>query len=543
MKKYFLFILVILINLLNYAQTISFSGNVKDVINNSPIENAKVQIKNLDTGIADSVFTDAIGNWQYNFVTAVYGNPDFIPNDFQVYQNFPNPFNPSTKIGFFIPTNENVTISVHNILGELIDEKSTFLSAGNYFVNWFSKGSAGVYFYTISYRNQSLTKKMIQLDGGNGIGLGEIYTGVSINLTKNNSTASTPIEIVITKFAYAADTIISNINGSEYFSTYLQTIHSKYTLIDLHNDVLEVMVSDPNYHLADLHTYNHTDIPRLQMGGVDVQFFSIWVSPTAYTNYFDQALVMRDIFYSELASNTSTIEQATTLQQALQINNQNKIAAVIGVEGGHHIEESMDKLLQLYNAGMRYLTITWNNSTNWAISAKDPRTLTQGLSEFGRQVIRKLDSLGVIIDVSHVGIKTIQDILAVTTNPIVATHSGARSVYNHYRNLYDSQIQDIAKSGGVVGVVFYPYFLNGSSNSSIDDVVKHIDYIVNLVGTDYVAIGSDFDGIEVTPTGLEDVTKFPDLTLALLQHGYTETEVAKFLGGNFKRVFEKVCKK
>lgn len=543
MKKYFLFILVILINLLNYAQTISFSGNVKDVISNSPIENAKVQIKNLDTGIADSVFTDAIGNWQYNFVTAVYGNPDFIPNDLQVYQNFPNPFNPSTKIGFFIPTNENVTISVHNILGELIDEKSTFLSAGNYFVNWFSKGSAGVYFYTISYRNQSLTKKMIQLDGGNGIGLGEIYTGVSINLTKNNSTASTPIEIVITKFAYAADTIISNINGSEYFSTYLQTIHSKYTLIDLHNDVLEVMVSDPNYHLADLHTYNHTDIPRLQMGGVDVQFFSIWVSPTAYTNYFDQALVMRDIFYSELASNTSTIEQATTLQQALQINNQNKIAAVIGVEGGHHIEESMDKLLQLYNAGMRYLTITWNNSTNWAISAKDPRTLTQGLSEFGRQVIRKLDSLGVIIDVSHVGIKTIQDILAVTTNPIVATHSGARSVYNHYRNLYDSQIQDIAKSGGVVGVVFYPYFLNGSSNSSIDDVLKHIDHIVKLVGTNYVSIGSDFDGIEVTPTGLEDVTKFPDLTLALLQHGYTETEVAKFLGGNFKRVFEKVCKK
>ncbi len=192
---------------------------------------------------------------------------------------------------------------------------------------------------------------------------------------------------------------------------------------------------------------------------------------------------------------------------------------------------------------MRYLTITWNNSTNWAISAKDPRTLTQGLSEFGRQVIRKLDSLGVIIDVSHVGIKTIQDILAVTTNPIVATHSGARSVYNHYRNLYDSQIQDIAKSGGVVGVVFYPYFLNGSSNSSIDDVLKHIDHIVKLVGTNYVSIGSDFDGIEVTPTGLEDVTKFPDLTLALLQHGYTETEVAKFLGGNFKRVFEKVCKK
>ena len=152
-----------------------------------------------------------------------------------------------------------------------------------------------------------------------------------------------------------------------------------------------------------------------------------------------------------------------------------------------------------------------------------------------------MDSLGIIIDVSHTGIKTIQDILAETTNPIIATHSGARSVYNHYRNLYDSQIQDIANTGGVIGIVFYPYFLNGSSNSSIADVIAHIDHIVNLVGTDYVAIGSDFDGIEVVPLGLEDTSKFPALTLALLQHGYTETEVAKFLGGNFKRVFEQVC--
>ena len=153
----------------------------------------------------------------------------------------------------------------------------------------------------------------------------------------------------------------------------------------------------------------------MQQGGVDVQFFSIWVSPTGYTNYFQQALVMRDLFYSELAANPSTIEQATTMSQALEINSQNKIAAVIGVEGGHHIENSLDKIDTLYNAGMRYLTITWNNSTSWAISAQDSRTLVQGLSNFGRDVIRKLDSLGVIIDVSHVGIRTISDILAVTT--------------------------------------------------------------------------------------------------------------------------------
>jgi membrane dipeptidase len=350
------------------------------------------------------------------------------------------------------------------------------------------------------------------------------------------------MEIIITKFSYASDTTIVDVAGGENFSSFLQTVHSKYTLIDLHNDVLEVMVGDPSYHLADFHTYNHTDIPRLQQGGVDVQFFSIWVSESDYTNYFQQALVMRDLFYTELAANTSTIEQATTMNQALQLNEQNKIAAVIGVEGGHHIENSLDKIDTLYNAGMRYLTITWNNSTSWAISAKDSRTLVQGLSNFGRDVIRKLDSLGVIIDVSHVGIRTISDILAVTQNPIIASHSGARAIRDHYRNLYDDQIQAIANNGGVIGIVFYPPFLASPTPAYISDVIAHIDHIVNLVGTDHVAIGSDFDGIGTNVVvGLEDVTKYPDLTLALLQHGYTELEVAKFLGGNFRRVFEQVC--
>ncbi len=542
MKKIYVFVFFFLLLNVQFSQSISIIGNVKDVKTNSPIENAKVQIKNINNGLIDSVFSDAIGNWQYDIATSVEDDIYYLPANLEVMQNFPNPFNPSTKIGFLIPADENVSISVHNILGELVNVKSSFLTKGNYVVDWYSRGSAGVYFYTITYGNQSITKKMIQLDGGNGIGLGEIRSGISNRYNKNFLIPLYNVEIVITKFSYAADTTISDISGGESFSSFLQTIHSKYTLIDLHNDVLEVMIDDPNYHLADLHDYNHTDIPRLQLGGVDVQFFSVWVNPNTYTNYFDQALVMRDLFYSELAANTSTIEQATTIDQALQINEQNKIAAVIGVEGGHHIEESIDKLVQLYNAGMRYLTITWNNSVSWAISASDTRTTTQGLNTFGRQVIRTLDSLGVIIDVSHVGIKTIQDILLETSNPIIATHSGARAIRNHTRNLYDSQIEDIANSGGVVGIVFYPPFLTSNPPAYISDVIQHIDYIVNLVGTDHVAIGSDFDGIGTNVViGLEDVSKYPDLTLALLQHGYTELEVAKFLGGNFKRVFEQVC--
>lgn len=524
------------------SQTISISGNIKDVKTNSPIENAKVQIKNISNGLIDSVFSDAVGNWQYNIATSVEDDIQYLPTSLEVMQNFPNPFNPSTKIGFLIPADENVSIMVHNILGELVDVKSSFLTKGNYVVDWYSKGTAGVYFYTIAYGNQSITKKMIQLDGGNGIGLGEIRSGISNRFISDIGIPVYNIEIVINKFSYAADTTIADVAGGENFSTFLQTIHSKYTLIDLHNDVLEVMVGDPDYHLADFHTYNHTDIPRLQQGGVDVQFFSIWVSPTGYTNYFQQALVMRDLFYSELAANPSTIEQAATMPEALQINNEDKIAAVIGVEGGHHIENSLDKIDTLYNAGMRYLTITWNNSTSWAISAQDSRTLVQGLNNFGRDVIRKLDSLGVIIDVSHVGIRTISDILAVTQNPIIASHSGARAIRDHYRNLYDDQIQAIANGGGVIGIVFYPPFLVSPTPAYISDVIAHVDHIVNLVGTDHVAIGSDFDGIGTNVVvGLEDVSKYPDLTLALLQHGYTELEVAKFLGGNFRRVFEQVC--
>ncbi len=156
-----------------------------------------------------------------------------------------------------------------------------------------------------------------------------------------------------------------------------------------------------------------------------------------------------------------------------------------------------------------------------------------------------MDSLGILIDISHVGIKTITDILDVTQNPIIATHSGVRAIENHNRNLYDNQIESIANSGGVIGIVFYPPFIGDADNdgdSDISDVIAHIDYIVNLVGIDHVALGSDFDGTGgYLVDGLSDVTKFPDLTKALLDHGYSQSEVKKILGENFLRVFKQVC--
>ncbi|MEP0861449.1 MAG: membrane dipeptidase [Ignavibacterium sp.] len=539
MKKYYLYFILIFIFHQNLIpQTIS--GIVKDKISLKPLNGVKVDITNLDTGVRDSVFTNALGQWQFNLITDV--EDDIIPNRFYVSQNFPNPFNPLTRIHFVIDKAENVEIMIHNVLGELVDYKQQYLNSGVYSVDYIARGAAGVYFYTIKTGNESATRKMIQLDGsGNGSGLQSIYSIGNLSDNTLNKSLGNTYKIVYSKNSHLPDSVQLSLNGGESLMMLLASYHSVSKLIDLHNDILEVMTNDTTYHLKHRHNYNHTDIPRLKDGGVDLQFFSVWVSPTQYTNYYQQAQVMLNIFNSELNQNTTSISQARNWSQADSLIQQNKIAAVIGVEGGHHIENSIDKLVNLYNAGMRYMTITWNNSTDWAVSAQDSRSTTVGLSDFGRHVIRLMDSLGIIIDVSHTGIKTIQDILQETQNPIVATHSGARALRNHYRNLYDWQIQDIANSGGVIGVVFYPYFLNGSSNASINDVIAHIDYIKNLVGIDYVAIGSDFDGIEVVPLGLEDTSKFPNLTEALFDHGYSREEVEKILYKNFKRVFEQVC--
>jgi membrane dipeptidase len=306
--------------------------------------------------------------------------------------------------------------------------------------------------------------------------------------------------------------------------------------------VLEKVV-ETGYQLGSRHTVNHSDIPRFRDGGMDVQLLSIWINPTRYpTNPYQQALKFVAALDSQIVRNPNDLMQVRHADEIEQAQAMGKIAGILAVEGGHAIENSLVKLKDLHARGARYLTITWNNSTDWAVSARDSRSATAGLNDFGRQVIQTMDSLGMIIDVSHTGIKTIEDILAVTRHPIVATHSGARTLVNHTRNLYDDQIRKIAATGGVIGVPFYPYFLTGTSRATINDAVRHIDHIAKLVGVDYVAIGSDFDGIEVAPVDLRDVARLPLLTEALLQKGYSRAEVRKILGENFLRVFRQVCK-
>lgn len=523
------------------SQEITIFGTVKDKANDTPLGSALITIRIPGLGMNNTILADAAGSWSYSFQMTGAKGIDPHPRSFALRQNYPNPFNPSTRIHFSIYQAGEVHIKVFNLLAQQLDSKNIFLSAGEYFIDWYAKGGPGVLFFAIEMNNKQLFLKMLQMDGGNG-GLGEVTPG-SISAVANLLAQTDTINatIIASTLGYEPDSVTIILSLRNQVDLRLDLLHTRALVIDLHNDVLEKVVSS-GYQLGIRHSYNHSDLPRFFEGGVDAQMFVVWVDPNSYPqNAYQQALKFVSVFNDQAARNSNALAQARNAEELLQIIAQRKLAGVLVVEGGHVIENDLEKLTELYRQGLRYLTITWNNSTDWATSAQDARSATRGLSDFGKQVIRTLDSLGVIIDVSHTGIKTIQDILSITKNPIIASHSGVRALRDHFRNLYDDQIVAIARTGGVIGVVFYPQFLSSSGNANINTVIAHIDYIVRLVGIDHVALGSDFDGISDTPIGLEDVSHLPDLTMALLKHGYSNAEVKKILGENFLRVLRQVC--
>ena len=547
MKNYLRYFIPVVVESLLFfsahAQSVTVNGNVKDKVSLLPIESATINLVNKSNPAEHySVVSNAAGNWSYTFQSTGVSEPSSIPTTLSLSQNYPNPFNPSTKIEFSLRQPGQVTIRVYNILGQTMDERSQYLTAGFFTVDWLSKGSSGVLFYSIETNGMRVTKKMIQLDGGGEGGLGRVTSSHGITtLSKSPALSSTEYIVIASKLGYDADTTTIVLAGSPTADFLLETVHSKAFVMDLHNDLCEKMID--GYQMGVRHTSDQSDLPRFHDGGVDAQMFAIWVDPAADSAYYKLSVTMIDTFYNQVSRNSGAITQARNAAEIGQVNSSGKLAAVLAVEGGHAIENDLEKLKTYYAKGARYLTITWNNSTAWATSAQDKLSATKGLSEFGKQVITTLDSLGMIIDVAHTGIKTIQDILTVTKNPIIDSHGGVYALNHHYRNLTDDQIRSIAQSGGVIGVVFYTTFLSSAAANkvTIDTVMKHIDYIKNLVGIDYVAIGSDFDGGISAPVGLEDVSKLPALTLALLKHGYSSSDVKKILGGNYLRVFKQVC--
>lgn len=361
-------------------------------------------------------------------------------------------------------------------------------------------------------------------------------------------------------------------------------IHNNAILIDTHNDILMKMVNDGLLMDSNLKGKTHSDLARWKEGGLDVQIFSVFCDGTK-VNPFNYANLQMDSLDVVVKRNPDKIVKVANTKELLEAVNQNKIAAMFGVEGGHMIENDLEKLEVLYNRGAKYMTLTWNNSTDWATSAFD-ETFTKdlnhiGLSDFGKQVIHKMNQLGMMVDVSHVGVQTFSDVINTTTKPIIASHSSVYALCKHQRNLNDEQIQAIAQNGGVIQVNFHPGFIDPSfeekekaflekHHAELDSLMKsgtdewysmdylykkytneatamrpplsmlidHIDYIVKLVGTDYVGIGSDFDGINLTPRGLDDVSTYPLITKALVERGYSRQNINKILGKNLLRVLK-----
>ena len=365
-------------------------------------------------------------------------------------------------------------------------------------------------------------------------------------------------------------------------------IHNEAFVADTHNDVLLRSLTGRDI-LTDL-PESHSDLPKFKDGGVDLQVFSIYVSPTKFKErYYERANTM----ITQLEYLCSRVPDQWAIPfnyQDIVYNDQKGIlSCMIGVEGGHVIENDMAKLNALYERGMRYLGVTWNNSNEWATSAKDEtekRDSLQfiGLTEFGKDVIRRCNKLGVMVDISHAGEQTVSDILKITKKPVIASHSSVYSLCPQFRNLKDSQLLAIKENGGVVFVNFYPGFIDSTFTRkeeelkeyhkpmldslekiygpntdahwykvnellnpyyqeivpSLDDVMDHIDYIVNLIGVEHVGIGADWDGVEALPRDIEHIGKMPAITEKLLQRGYTVRDVKKILGGNFKRVFREV---
>ncbi|WP_313367330.1 dipeptidase [Sphingobacterium mizutaii] len=357
-------------------------------------------------------------------------------------------------------------------------------------------------------------------------------------------------------------------------------IHQDLIVVDGHNDVIVESIL-PGKDIGKRIKTGHTDLPRLKEGGVDVQVFAVWSDDKKWKkNAYKHANDQIDALEKLIANNPDKIELAKSSADIERINKDGKIVALIGIEGGNMIEERLDYLETLYNRGARYLTLTWNYNLPWvtaaAMEVKTKDKKGKGLTAHGKDIIRKMNELGMMVDLSHAGEQTFYDVLSITSKPVLVSHSNAAALTPHYRNLKDAQLEALKKNGGVVGVNFYSEFLDSNypkrvkklyykshkkdstnkeisvgkmygalsakqkheANAPFENVLKHIDHLVAKAGIDHVAIGSDFDGIESPPQELEDVTKFPVLTKALLERGYSKEDVAKIMGLNFLRVLK-----
>lgn len=362
-------------------------------------------------------------------------------------------------------------------------------------------------------------------------------------------------------------------------------LHRRALVLDTHIDTPQRLVFDAGFDLADRHQNGHVDIPRMREGGLDAAFFSIWFPGTVTgPAAVRRAFRLIDQVREAVRAHAGDVTLATTAADIRRAQAEGKIAILMGMEGGHMIDDDLGLLRDYAALGVRYLTLTHSRHTAWADSSGETTTPNHGLSAFGREVVLELNRLGVMVDISHVSDETFEDALEVSRAPLIASHSSCRAISGHARNMTDAMLRAIAAKGGIVMINYHvPFLSDGFRTAALapdvvaktqainaacgDDeacairdvealnrglmesgalprvsweaIVDHIDHAVKVAGVDHVGLGSDFDGATM-PLGMDDASKLPRLTAALLTRGYSETDVEKILGANFLRVMERV---
>jgi len=284
----------------------------------------------------------------------------------------------------------------------------------------------------------------------------------------------------------------------------------------------------------------HIDLKRLKQYDSFVQFFAAFISPKhAKMGALCRAIDIIDRLYREIEINKNDIMLCCNYNDIINATQSNKVAAVLTIEGGDALEGSISALRMLYELGVRAITLTWNHRNQIADGVADEST-GGGLTPFGKEVVNEMNRLGILVDVSHLSESGFWDVLNTTSVPIIATHSNAKKICNHRRNLTDEQLLAIKKNGGVTGINLCPDFINSTGKATMKHVVNHIEHIVALTGEDTLGLGADYDGIDETPQGLEGVQCLKDLLNELLKLNYNEALVNKIAGENFLRVIKKV---
>ncbi|HEY6971440.1 MAG TPA: dipeptidase [Candidatus Angelobacter sp.] len=373
-----------------------------------------------------------------------------------------------------------------------------------------------------------------------------------------------------------------------------QTIHQSAIVIDTHADTPQRFL-DEHFDLGEDTPVSegHEDFGKIKKGNLAAEFFSIWVDPEFKGHYARRAMDLIDSVYKQAARHPDKMTMAFSAADIVRAHQQHKFAALMGIEGGHAIENDIRLLRDFYRLGVRYMTLTWSNTNEWADSSGDITDTNvphhKGLTDFGKNVVREMNRLGMIVDISHVSDATFYDTLTISRAPVIASHSSARALTNHPRNMTDDMLRAMTNNGGVVMVNFYSAFVDENYRKASFDpekvkqrdeeveafkkahahpdgslvtygeyaplekkwaeqfprpplksLIDHIDHIAKVAGIDHVGLGSDFDGVTSLPQEIDSVADLPKITQALYQRGYTRAQIHKILGGNFLRVMRRV---